>query len=134
MYWPHPLLLLALGALARLADGRAGTAAPPLMAVLQPRSRHTQGFHPTDVWEMPVLELAQLLPMARLEPRHSVCWVEGADEASAQLAVSRSILTHSLYAIAGCGACMQDALVESRSGPRSRVRVDMATLTVLDMR
>jgi methylase of polypeptide subunit release factors len=112
--------------------------APRCLAVFQPRSRHTKGFEPLQTFEVPLLELAQLLPgTARLEPAlasRALCWVDGADQPSVEEACSRAILTHSAYAIVGHGASLAAALVRPTEAGNARLPVDADSLAVLDMR
>ncbi|KAG8470925.1 hypothetical protein KFE25_009346 [Diacronema lutheri] len=85
-----------------------------LLAVLQPPSRQTHGFHPSGDFDLPRLELEQLLPRgAALQPcaSRAVCWVDGVESAVAACACSRSILTHSLYAVTGSGSSLREAVL-----------------------
>lgn len=87
---------------------------PRMLVVFQGRSRHTHGFQPLGGFDLPLLELEQLLPQgARLELEAgdgALCWVEGAEQASVQAACARAILTHSLYAVVATGTSLRGAL------------------------
>lgn len=103
---------------------------PHMLAVFQPRSRHTHGFQPVDGYDLPLLELRQLLPSrAELltDRGGALCWIERADEADVRRACSRSILTHSSFSILASGASLREALAALRA------RLDLERLIVVDL-